>query len=80
MVTLTIDCNGVYGATAYVIGGASQTGAATPILAKPVTLTAPPTASYEASLDPADIAPVSRLDSQQHAGQIIDADYEILGD
>jgi hypothetical protein len=80
MVTLTIDCNGVYGASAYVIGGLHQTGAATPILSKPLTLTAPPAASYAASLDPSDVAPVSRLDTQQHASQIIDADYEILRD
>lgn len=79
-VVLTIDCNGVYGATARVVGGLRQTGVARPILTKQMTLTAPPTASYAASIDPSDVAPVSRLDSQQHANQIIDADYEILRD
>lgn len=77
-VRLTIDCNGVYGASAHVINGLPQTGAVTTILRKPLTLTAPPTEAYAASLDDADIAPISKLELQINAEQIIDADYKIV--
>ena len=77
-VRLTVDCNGVYGAVAHVINGLPQTGAVTTILRKPMTLTAPPTEAYAASLDAAEITTVSRLELQVDADQIIDADYEIV--
>ena len=77
-VTLTVDCNGVYGVTARVVNGLKQSGRATPIATKQMTLTAPPTASYDAFLDTSTVAPVSRLNLQQHADQIIDADYKIV--
>ena len=79
-VTLTIDHKGVYGATARVLDGLSQAGTPTPILRKLLTLTAPPIESYEASVDTSTVATVSRLQLQAEAGQIIDADYEILPD
>lgn len=77
-VTLTIDCNGVYGASARVVGGLMQSGKPSPILRKLITLIAPPIDSYEAYINPDTVAPVSRLQLQGEADQIIDADYEIL--
>lgn len=77
-VTLTIDSNGVYGATARVIGGLRQSGRATPITTRSLTLQAPPTASYGSVLDDSDLAPVSVLETQLNADQIIDAEYKII--
>lgn len=77
-VTLTIDCNGVYGATARVVNGLPQTGRATPILTKPMTLIAPPTASYAGEISTDTVAPVSRLSSQLNADEIIEAEYTIV--
>lgn len=77
-VHLTIDCNGVYGASARVINGDPQSGATTPIATRTMTLTAPPSEAYAASLDTATVSPVSRLQMQREADQIIDVDYKIL--
>lgn len=77
-VTLTIDCNGVYGASARVVGGITQAAHPYPIMRKLITLIAPPLASYEASIDTATVAPISRMQLQCEASQIIDADYEIV--
>ena len=78
VVTLTIDCKGVYGATAKVADGLPQSGPVTAIAHRTLTVIAPPTASYEASIDQADVARVSRLELQIAADQIIEADYKIL--
>lgn len=55
-----------------------QSGKPSPILRKLITLIAPPIDSYEAYINPDTVAPVSRLQLQGEADQIIDADYEIL--
>lgn len=77
-VKLTIDCNGVYGAVARVIGGRKQAAGVHPIATRVLTLTAPPTASYGSILDTSDIAPVSTIETQLNADQIIDAEYKII--
>jgi len=77
-VSLTIDCNGVFGAVARVVDGMPQTGIPSAILRKQITLIAPPPAAY--TMPDADVAlhTVSRLETQLNADQIIDADFEIL--
>lgn len=73
-VTLTIDCNGVYGASARVVNGLPQSGNPTPIKRQIITVIAPST-GFSGSTGPEPLAPVSKLDLQLNADQIIDADY-----
>jgi hypothetical protein len=79
-VRLTIDCNGVYGATAHVVGGGVQAGHATPIASKRLTLTAPHPDTYEVSTDAPTVSRVSRADTQAHADLILDADFIVIND
>lgn len=72
-VTLTIDCNGVYGAKASVVGQSTfQQAPATEIKRQRVTLTAPHPDTYKAATDATTVTPVSRHELQSHAGDIID--------
>lgn len=79
-VTLTIDCNGVYGARAKVVDGKQQTGKAIPILGKRVTITAPHPDSYKSAFLEDELAPVSRMEIRDHLNDIVDADYTIVED
>ena len=77
-VVLTIDCNGVYGAEATVVGGGHQTGKAHPIKKHRVTITAPHPDSYKAAISAENVSTVSRMETENFADDIIDVDYEII--
>lgn len=78
-VILTIDHNGVYGATASIVGGKHQSGKTFPIKRQRITLTAPHPNAYESSTasknEISSVSTVSRMELQADAEQIIDADY-----
>lgn len=77
-VSLTIDCNGRYGATAKVIGGLKQTGKPVTIRRRVVKFIAPPNARNTAEALSTKVGRVTRLDLQINPGQIVDADYTIV--
>lgn len=77
-VTLTIDCNGVYGATARVVNGKPQSGRTRPLSAKRLTLLAPPPAVIAAQADHSEVVRESAIDLQLSGDQIIDGDYKIV--
>jgi DNA-binding Lrp family transcriptional regulator len=78
-VTLTIDHNGVYGATAHVVGGKKQSGKAFKIKSQRVTLTAPHPEAYKSSKRAENENPtatvINRLELQSGNGDVIDADF-----
>jgi hypothetical protein len=76
--TLTVDAGGRYGLIAKVVGGFDQRGKARAVMRKYITLTLPAKDGLTATLSEEKVAKVTRLDSQQHAGQIIDGDYKIV--
>lgn len=80
LVTLTIDHNGVYGASARVVGGGQQSAIAHPIMTKRISVTAPHPDAYKSLLDAENVATVSRMETEQYADDIIDADYIIEDD
>ena len=77
-VTLTIDHNGNYGAAATVVGGGHQSGKTIPIMSKRITVTAPHPDSYKSSTAAETVSTVSRMETQNYADDIIDADYETI--
>ena len=77
-VTLTIDHNGVYGATASVVNGGKQTGKAHSIKKHRITVTAPHPDSYKSATAAQNVSNVSRMETEQYADDIIDADYTII--
>ena len=79
-VTLTIDCNGVYGAQAKVIGGKPQAKDHIPILGKRLTLTAPHPDTYKSAFIEGDVVEVSRAETVWRRDDIIEADYQIIED
>lgn len=80
-VILTIDCNGVYGATAHVVRGMPQSAAtARTIKRQRVTLTAPHPDTYKAATGAEKVMPVSRYELQTHADDIIDGTVTYVDD
>jgi hypothetical protein len=79
-VTLTIDCNGVYGARVHVVGGKPSLAIAHPIKSQRYTLTAPHPRTYKDVFDTAPVATLDRMSLEANADDIIDADFTILTD
>lgn len=77
-VSLTIDCNGNYGATARVVGGLKQSGKPTTLRTRTMKFVAPPNPRKAAPSTNDKTSRVSRLELQTTVGQIIDADYKIV--
>lgn len=78
-VALTIDCNGVFGATARVIGGKQQAEQTTVISKKKLVLTAPHPDTYASEFTKSRVAKVSRMELiGDNADLIIDADFTAL--
>lgn len=77
-VTLTIDCNGVYGAEATVVGRGHQSGKAYPIKRQRITTTAPHPDAYKSMLNEKNVSTVSRMETETYADDIIDVDYQIV--
>ena len=73
-VELTIDCNGVYGATAHVVGAPLQAKNAFPILKKRITVTAPHPDTYKSSVQKNDVTPISRYELQSGQGDILEGE------
>jgi hypothetical protein len=74
--TLTIDCNGVYGVVARIPNGKPQQSHAVPIKHQSTTITAPHPDAYnlpDASGSVA-VSRVSRIEVETYAGDIIDAE------
>lgn len=79
-VVLTIDCNGVYGAEAKVVGGKPQSGRLHPIKAQRFTLTAPHPRTYKGAFDTEPTATLDRMNIEANAGDIIDAEFYTVDD
>jgi molecular chaperone DnaK (HSP70) len=79
-VTLTIDHNGVYGATAKVVGGGIQSNRRGPIKRQRITITAPHPDSYKSVFSTKNTSTVSRMETEQYADDIVDVDYQVIND
>lgn len=78
--TLTIDDNGRYGVWAHVVNGLPALLIAHPIKTTHITVTAPHPDTYKASIAPEKVTTVTRMDTEQHAGDIIDATAYTVSD
>lgn len=72
VVELTIDCNGVYGARARVVGGKPQYTHATTIAKKTIKLTAPHPDTYSSEFAEEKVSRISRAEVLSNAELIID--------
>lgn len=71
-IKLTIDSNGTYGVTAFVVRGLPQAGTTHVIKRQRVTLTAPHPDTYKGATASELVSTVSRYEMQSHADDIID--------
>ena len=80
-VSLVIDCNGNYYAEAEVIGGEPKHLLRTKahvIKRQRFTITAPHPDSYKSAFSDENTSTVSRMETENYADDIIDADYQII--
>ena len=80
-VSLTIDCDGNYGAEAKVVGGGFQRSRTHIIKRQRITITAPHPDTYKSLLTDEAVARLTRAEIEAHVGETIDADeYTVIND
>lgn len=77
-IELTIDCNGVYGVRASIVGGEQQRAGATVIATKKLTIVAPHPDSYSTPSEEGTVQRIGPTEIMQYAADtILDGDFEV---